>query len=341
MPSKTGPVDTIIKSINKCILAYSSFGNNFLLAPLANNELFTYGRGQQNLSEDFLSTILGITGQNLLKICWEDLVTDEKYLLDIESLRRKFSFNVTRETYIILRQAYTNARKKYYKEGEPCEPFSAFLDRKKAKGISKHIRKFLEYDKKLVLLNTKQISKFGETIGCNADPDNDGYKKYLLSAWAFSYFPVEIRNFLYKYHGNKLMINARVSKFRPEISAECSFCVKKKLLPAPKETILHLFWECESVSLIIESLLKKYLSADPERKMFFTGRTGTDNFCKYTMIFCDVVKYSIWECRWQKKIPVLSEIENRTRFFWTLLGSVKKDFFTNVNNTNNFLPVQR
>jgi hypothetical protein len=179
------------------------------------------------LTEEFLSTNLGLSGQTLYKICWDDLVTDEKNLLDIGSLGRKILFNVTRETHIILRQAFTRARKKYYKEGEPCESFLAFLDRKKSKGVSKHIRKFLEYDKKLIHLNTKQISKFGETVGCNTDPDNDGYKKYLLSAWAFTFFPVEIRNFLYKYHCNKLMINARVSKFRPEISAECSFCVKK------------------------------------------------------------------------------------------------------------------
>jgi hypothetical protein len=89
IPSKTGPVDTIINAINKCTLAHSLVGNNFLLAPLVNNELFTFGRAQQNLTEDFLSTNLGISGQNLLKICWEDLVTDDKHLLDIESLRRK------------------------------------------------------------------------------------------------------------------------------------------------------------------------------------------------------------------------------------------------------------
>jgi hypothetical protein len=137
------------------------------------------------------------------------------------------------------------------------------------------------------------------------------------------------------------MVNARINNFRPEISAECFFCVKKKLLPAPKETIQHLFWGCESVNSVILNLLGKYLAADPDRNLFFTGRNGTGNFCKYTMIFCDITKYAIWECKWQKKIPVLSELENRVRFFWSILGSVKKNFFTDVNNSNNFLPVQR
>jgi hypothetical protein len=96
--------------------------------------------------------------------------------------------------------------------------------------------------------------------------------------------------------------------------------LKKKLLPAPKETILHLFWECESVSTVINNLMIKYLSVDPDKNLFFTGRTGADNFCKYTMIFCDIVKYSIWESKWQKNIRVLSEIENRTRFFLDIIG---------------------
>jgi hypothetical protein len=154
-------------------------------------------------------------------------VDDQNNLLDIGILSRKMSFNVTRETYIILRQTFTSAKKKYYKEGEPSESFSNFLGRKKSKGISKFIWKSLEYDKKLDLLNKKQILKFGETVSCDTDPETDGYNKYLLSSWSYTFLPVEIRNFLYKYHGNKLMVNARISNFRPEISAECSFCVKK------------------------------------------------------------------------------------------------------------------
>jgi hypothetical protein len=70
----------------------------------------------------------------------------------------------------------------------------------------------------------------------------------------------------------------------------------------------------------------KYLAADPDKNLFFMGHNGTGNFCKYTMIFCDIAKYAIWECKWQKKIPVLSEIESSVRCVWSVLGSVKKFF---------------
>jgi hypothetical protein len=95
MPLKSGPVDTIINPISKCTLAHSLVGNNFLRVPIVNNEIFTFGRAQHNLTEEFLSTNLGLSGQTLYKICWDDLVTDEKNLLDIGFLGRKISFNVT------------------------------------------------------------------------------------------------------------------------------------------------------------------------------------------------------------------------------------------------------
>jgi hypothetical protein len=110
--SGSGPVDTIINATFKCRLAHSLIGNNFLRAPIVDNKIFTYGREKLTLNENFLRTNLGVPIQSLYNICWDDLVDDQNNLLDIGILSRKMSFNVTRETYIILRQTFTSAKKK-------------------------------------------------------------------------------------------------------------------------------------------------------------------------------------------------------------------------------------
>jgi hypothetical protein len=65
------------------------------------------------------------------------------------------------------------------------------------------------------------------------------------------------------------MINARASHFRAKTSPECTFCTLKKLLPAPKETIEHLFWYCPAVNNVILISMANTINGLVGEKNFF------------------------------------------------------------------------
>ena len=48
-----------------------------------------------------------------------------------------------------------------------------------------------------------------------------------------------------------LYTNAMISKFAVEQDPECSRCVGGRLLPAPKETLPHIFFNCPMISIIL------------------------------------------------------------------------------------------
>jgi hypothetical protein len=97
------------------------------------------------------------------------------------------------------------------------------------------------------------------------------------------------------------MINARANHFRAETSPECTFCTLKKLLPAPKKTIEHLFWYCPAVNHVILIATANIINRPVGKKFFFTGSNNDEKFCKAAMLYFDVIEYVIWELKRLKK----------------------------------------
>ena len=72
--------------------------------------------------------------------------------------------------------------------------------------------------------------------------------------WTYSFLPIEIRDFSFKLLNNYHKFNASIAHFNETISASCTACTAKKLLPAPKETIKHMYYDCP----VNENFAKKY-----------------------------------------------------------------------------------
>jgi hypothetical protein len=140
----------------------------------------------------------------------------------------------------LLAKGYYNARKKFFTEKDPIMPVAEFFGTFK-KG-SRAFRNVLSKSKLILKPKHCPIRKFAETVNTNC-PEPEIIRK-INARWCAQYYLVGIRTFLFKFYHNILGVNARVAHFNPERSPACFFCEKKIILPAPRETISHFFWDC-------------------------------------------------------------------------------------------------
>jgi hypothetical protein len=286
----------------------------------------------------FFEDRLGLHGGRKYGLKWKDLTDPENNLLPLEPLREFFGHRISTDTHNKLRQGFNGAKKRAL-DVNTSESFDEVIKKRKVKGISRYLRSLFANDEKIIPLNKAQTKKFSETINCL--PVNDDVKKYWITAWTCQGVGTEQKNFLRKLYGNKLMINARASHFRAETSPECTFCIIKKNLPAPKETIEHLFWYCPDVNSSISASIEKTINGPVGKDFFFTGSVDNNNFCKAAIIYFDIVKYVIWELKCQKKIPTKSNCEYRIKFLWESALFSNKKIKRIAINSNHFLPMQR
>ncbi len=116
----------------------------------------------------------------------------------------------------------------------------------------------------------RAIQTYGRTVGARiVDPKR---ASSIMSNWNKSFLPSNVRVFIFKYYNNMLGLNSRVAHFNREVNASCTFCTDRKVLPAEKETMIHLFYHCPSVQCLITEFSMKYLR-DPELEIatFFTS----------------------------------------------------------------------
>jgi hypothetical protein len=335
---ESGPVHTITRAAGNCLINHSV---KFPLgAPIINNPAFWYGTNNNRLlfNDNFFEDLLGVHGGRKYGLKWKDLTDPENNLLTLEHMREFFGHRISTETYNKIRLGFNGAKRRA-SDVNSVESFEEAIKKRKVKGISRYLRSLFANDGKIIPLNKAQTKKFSETVNCMTV--NDEVKKYWITAWTGQGVGTEHKNFLRKLYGNKLMVNARASHFRAETSPECTFCIIKKNLPAPKETIEHLFWYCPDVNSSIAASAEKIINGPVGKDFFFTGIGGNDKFCKAAIIFFDIVKYVIWEHKCQKKKPTKSNCEYRIKFLWESALFSNKKIKRIATNSDNFLPMQR
>jgi zinc-binding in reverse transcriptase len=165
--------------------------------------------------------------------------------------------------------------------------------------------------------NNTTVKSFFHLINLQTPVESEIEKLNIL--WNNSCFPNKLREFAWKFRTNLLGINTRVSHFNANVSRGCTFCSKKNIIPVPDESFVHLFFECPST----RSLLNQFgTNMIPElfnpnnvqlcKKFLFTGHNPIsgeiDNFFIQTIAILSM--FYIWECKLQKKIPVLMGLLN-------------------------------
>jgi hypothetical protein len=157
-------------------------------------------------------------------------------------------------------------------------------------GVSQNINKYSE--KMDVIVNVQQ-------------------SKFLNKLWYNNIFTNAEKTFFFKLHSNILGYNSMVAHFVRGHSPNCNFCDINETAVEHIETPLHLFFNCDSVSNIIDSVMDTITGEQnflySQREFLTTFDRRDYSFAKnlvLTYVSKFIIKY-IWDCRNRKVIPTI------------------------------------
>ena len=161
---------------------------------------------------------------------------------------------------------------------------------------SKSCRKFLvkELGKKNDVKKFPNVLTFYTLIHLEI-PDANTIGNF-LSLWNLSFIPNKLRDFIFKFYNNRLGINTRTSHFGGN-TRNCTFCT---ILGnhTHDESFIHLFFECEVVKNIQNSLDRNLFSFSNddilEKKGRWFGCQQLDRENTFLRLFFLTVQFFIW-----------------------------------------------
>jgi hypothetical protein len=225
--------------------------------------------------------------------------------IPINTVRANLGINISDlQIYHIRNACYT--AKTRYKKKELSEQSSldieTFLMRRK-KGSS-HIRKLLSPS--IYSDTPHNINKFANNLDIVISGEQS---KYLNGLWTNNIFSNQDKTFIFKLHNNTLGFNNVVAHFVRGHSPFCTLCTVANNNEQFVETPLHLFFECQYVSTIVENLFKR-ITGDlgflfSRREFFTTFERRNFGFGKnvvLTIVSKLCMKY-IWDCRNRSCLP--------------------------------------
>ena len=135
---------------------------------------------------------------------------------------------------------------------------SNFLKRFK-KG-SKQIREVITGSRTsgLKLSEIRNVMTIENLAGSGHNPDP--VRKKFLSWWGYSFLPMNLREFSFKFFNNSLGLNQRLARYLGGRGEECTFCLlANNFGPNLPESLLHLFYECDTTATIMGWFETTYL----------------------------------------------------------------------------------
>jgi hypothetical protein len=262
----------------------------------------------------FFGEILTAEEQNrIAKLCTGNILTltnrDVPVPKSLEAVREATSQQLTEARYRILLDSILDLHNKYKKVNrweQKEESLGCFL--KKIRKGSKKIRKILEINVPNESISNNVI-RFGEITETIPNVNNS---KIMNSIWNASFLENSIRVFAFKLYNNNLGINSRIAHFVPGKSSNCTFCDIAGAPEAERETITHLFQDCELVERTVLDTIRwfwSHISNSTNRTDYFCG-ISSDNKKHDTVwnITTLLIKWYIWDCKLKYKVPVLNNL---------------------------------
>jgi hypothetical protein len=306
--------------------------NNYLKVPIYCNDAFGYDRGNGSKLDELFFEVAG-PGEHrnrLLSISWSDLIVDGmmRSKPDVEGI---LHLALSPVKYNALKGAYRSAVRRYHVADGKSVSLLEYINSFR-KG-SKHFRKVIcQGTPREKLSGSRQCKTFLRLIDCES-PDTPRLSN-LYTSWSLGFYPANVRVFLYKYYNNILGINSRVCHFNPLINGSCTFCGINGPYPPNNETIVHIFYDCPYVNDIIEHMASRYLHNFPlnQRSFFITDCCEYERDNKLLTIFWDVVRFTIWQSKLEKKKPTKQKTTIEVNYLFSIIfGSCRKllDDFNN------------
>jgi hypothetical protein len=300
-------LNNIVDSFCKFKGKFSTIENNYLHMPIYCNASFGYGRGLMHKLDDQFFEINGDMAKrnSIIGLTWSNLTSNGRVLPRIE-IQARLGLYFTDEKYLVLKTAYRIATRKYHKDVEKSHTMRQFICGFK-KG-SRNFRKVITRAENTInMAECRAVRTYLRTV--DVETLSSRRASNIMSNWNKNFLPSSIRVFIFKFYNSMLGLNCRVSHFNPGINASCTFCDDRKLLPAPKETMEHLFYYCPLVHKLIIGFCTKYLrNPELDRVTFFTSDITEFEVKNNSLnIVLDIFRYVVWQYKLKKKYPTSLE----------------------------------
>jgi hypothetical protein len=156
--------------------------------------------------------------------------------------------------------------------------------------------------------------------------------KILNSLWTVRFFLSKDKTFFFKFYNNILGYNNAVAHFVQGHSPYCTFCELNMVPEQNREGPLHLFYECHSVSNIIDRLFRRITNDNDfefsSREYFSTFERREFSHVKnkaLTIIAKLTIAY-IWDYRNSKYLPDDENCWQMITDKLTVLSKLDKNF---------------
>jgi hypothetical protein len=297
--------------------------------PILNNTNFSYSINREKKNFDQLFFGDACDYHVLANLTWEKL-TENFIFRSRRDIRQFLGITMNADQYEKLKSSYANAHRKYYSAGDKILTLHDFFA-----GIKKGSRKL-----RTVASQSKNnsnsakcsINKYLNIAGVEI-PERQIIVK-LNNNWTRHFLNSDFRTFLFKLYNNTLGINARVYHYNPERGPECTFCLKKKNLPADRETIQHFFWHCPTSNQSITVLSNSLLNFELTKVNFFLGTDDRNVYNDALMVIFDLIKYILWLARIRRAIPTTHSMTSDFTYLWCIILDSSKRIKSLVTNSN-------
>ena len=228
-------------------------------------------------------------------------------LLDRDDLSRKFDIILGEDAYIELRYIFKIAQQNLgindtslKSTFRPFQPLLIAIANQAKKGCNVYYK----YLRKKINLNTtlsQREAKWHDELNCTLSKDfwnktynltssikNDNKMKYLQ----------------YQINRNSLYTNYRVSKFKPNVSPSCIFCLSNNVPNPPPELISHIFFDCSYTNNLWREIRNWLRELDIEitlEKKYIIFGNQEEAFSSYFNYIVLCAKYFVWKSKFKSQ----------------------------------------
>jgi hypothetical protein len=344
----------ICYEISRCFERFSDMftatAENFLNSYIFECRKFTLNLDNVNsLNRSYFSDAFYRTHSNKLStLRYNNFYDEQGSMIDSETVCENTGLDLTELQLFRFRgicmTAKTRLKKKEIEQQKTLNIETFINCRKRG---SSHIRKILMGEKHIG--NTKNINKFANNMDIVITGEQS---RALNTLWTKNRFSNQDRTFLFKFYNNTLGYNNAVAHFVPGHAPYCTFCEILRSPDANYETPVHLFFDCRSVSTVIDTVYCIITGNNDfrfSRREYFTTFDRREASCSInstlTLISKIVIKY-IWDCRNRQCIPsvdsCLETIKEKIMLqqqinanIGRIIAGSRLQFFTNIINDAN------
>ena len=239
-------------------------------------------------------------------------------------MEQKFNTQLNENFYEKLREVY-NANKNLLKGEGAIETFGQLL--KSFKKGSKKFRKLMQKKfHKTKINDLRQLNTTCTKFYINPKSLSDGNIATYFNLWTFSTLSNEIKTFIFKMTSNCLGVGSRIAHFNPNIDPSCTFCRKKRILPAPLETFEHLFVFCPITYEIITKFFSENINEQYSHSLYFFGKNGDSRQNTIaTLVIFSLLKYILWTKKLRTKLPTYENTMDELRYNLDILFKTNKN----------------